>query len=157
MDKVLQELKDKIEINEAVHKYYYYIDHKMLDETLDLFLDDSIADFDVLGKLEGKAAMKGFFPDYFAGNTIFKFAFHMVHNGFVEVDGDTAKGYWQIEKANTIDGIGATWTFTTNRNIFERTGNVWKIKELREEVHALTPYREGWDRVGLIVPGFPRA
>lgn len=154
-EKRLALLEDKFTVLETMNRYEYYVDHKMLDELMDIFTEDAIGDYDIFGKLEGKEEVHGFFRDYMEGKTNFKFWFHMIHNGFVEIEGNTAKGFWQIEMANTFKDIGATWLFGTYNNEFVKMDNKWKLRNVNFKVHMLTPYREGWDRIGLTVPGYP--
>ena len=149
-------LEDKLAILETMNRYAYYIDHKMLDEVMDILTEDAVADYDVFGKLKGKEELREFFTNYMAGKTNFKFWFHMMHNGFVEIEGNTAKGFWQLEMASTFGDIGATWLFGTYNTKFVKMNNQWKLKEVNLKVHMLTPYREGWDRIGLAIPGYPR-
>jgi len=156
LQKRLALLEDKLAIYETMNRYEYYLDHKMLDEFLDLFTEDAVADYDLFGKIEGKESLRTFFKDYIGGKTHFKFWFHMIHNGFVDIEGNSANGFWQLEMANTFEDIGATWMLATYNNRFARMKNEWKLKEVNLVIHMLTPYREGWDRMGLIVPGYPR-
>jgi hypothetical protein len=61
--RALQRLVDKDEIVDLVHRYSYYVDHRMHDEVATLFTEDCVVDYGpgIAPPLRGRAAVRGMF------------------------------------------------------------------------------------------------
>jgi hypothetical protein len=86
----LEELSDRLEIQDLLVSYSHAIDFKNFDELDDVFTPDAFIDYTVFG------GPKGQFPEIkeFLQNTMpmFKSYFHLIATSKVTIDGDTATG-----------------------------------------------------------------
>ena len=75
------------------------------------------------------------------------FAYHILTNPFLEVDGDTAKGNWHLLWQGT-DGDGRElWLAGVYDDTFVRTPEGWKIKTLYMKCAYIGPRNEGWEKL----------
>jgi hypothetical protein len=100
----LQNVEDIQAIDRLQKIYGYYLDNRMINESIDLFSDhcESIEIGD-RGVFKGKVGVRRFFTGFMGtGKSILDLSgamgFHMMHQGVVTVDpgGKTAKGRWYI-------------------------------------------------------------
>lgn len=83
----LQEISDRIEIQELLVRYSIAIDSKRFDDLLPLFTEDAECDYGSLGSPRGPAAIAGLISSTLAGLDATQ---HLVGNSIVEIDGDSA-------------------------------------------------------------------
>ena len=127
-------------------KYERYYDKGQLEPLLELFHDECVVDYDVLGSIRGKAEMRKFLEEYFTGKTDIQDCFHMIVNPWVEINGNEAIGRFHFFGVYIFKDIGAVWLVGFYKNKFVKENGKWKIKELRWEAKYISPYSEGWEK-----------
>jgi hypothetical protein len=159
-DKV-RTLEDIEEIEKLQRIYGYYLDHRMADEIIDLFSDDTesvtIGAGVYLGKEGAKRVFKGM---YGGGHPPGGLGQHAIVQAVINVDSDgkTAKGRWRIVycMAVPIEGeIKALWGHGLYENEYIKEDGKWKIKKFQFFLTYRTPYEDGWVKapvVGLSPP-----
>lgn len=90
MKYTLQELSDKLELQELAYEYSEAIDQKQFDRLDEVFIPDAHIDYTALGGPEGNyAEIKKFLSETLP---MFDDYYHMVTNQTIKIDGDTATG-----------------------------------------------------------------
>ncbi|MCU1380295.1 MAG: hypothetical protein JWN29_3278 [Acidimicrobiales bacterium] len=88
--KSLEEISDRMEIQDLQVAYSHAIDFKNFDELDDVFTPDAHIDYTVFGGPKGSyAEIKKFLQDTMP---MFKSYFHMIATSKITIDGDTATG-----------------------------------------------------------------
>jgi hypothetical protein len=86
--KTLQELSDRLEIQDKITAYAYAVDFHRLDELDAIFTDDALLDFTASGGEKGDlTAIKAFFN---RALTMFEGHQHLMGNTAVTLEGDSA-------------------------------------------------------------------
>lgn len=57
----LERLIDKDEIIDLVHKYSYFVDHRLYDEVVELFTEDCVVDYGVAPPVRSRAGLRRMF------------------------------------------------------------------------------------------------
>jgi hypothetical protein len=133
--KSLEEISDRIELEELMVSYSHAIDFKNFDELDDVFTPDAFIDYTVFGGPAGK------YPEVkeFLQNTMpmFKSYYHMVSTSKIVVDGDTATGVTICHNPMVLAGAdGSDQVFVCGlwyRDKYVRTPQGWRISERVEE------------------------
>jgi ketosteroid isomerase-like protein len=131
----LQEISDRIEIQELLADYSHAIDHRDWDALDDVFTPDALIDYSEMGGSVGDLQKtKAFLAEAMANFASFQ---HMVATSKIIFDGDTAHGRTICHNPMVIDmGNGQTHVFFCGlwyRDTFVRTPSGWRIKERYEE------------------------
>jgi ketosteroid isomerase-like protein len=132
----LQEVSDRLEINELIARYSYALDSGDFDALDDLFTSDAVLDYTATGAIRGSLAeMKDFVRKAFA---MFEGTQHLTTQTTVRFsgDGDTAYGKSACHNPMVFGGdlkprmmIVGLWYVDT----FVRTPDGWRFKERVEE------------------------
>ena len=131
----LQEISDRMEIQELMVSYSHAVDSRDWDALDDVFTDDAIIDYTEMGGSRGdvvetKAFLKKAMPN-FAGFQ------HMVATSKVILNGDTADGRTICHNPMLLDkGNGEVHVFFCGlwyRDHFVRTPSGWRIQSRYEE------------------------
>ncbi|MEE3331589.1 MAG: nuclear transport factor 2 family protein [Myxococcota bacterium] len=86
----LQEISDRLEIQDLLVRYSHCIDTQNIDALDDIFTPDAFIDYSAFGGSTGDLEhTKAFLKKSLA---IFKSSQHMISNIMLEIDGDTATG-----------------------------------------------------------------
>ena len=133
--KSLEEISDRLELEELMVSYSHAIDFKNFDELDDVFTPDAFIDYTVFGGPAGK------YPEVkeFLQNTMpmFKSYYHMVSTSKIVVDGDTATGVTICHNPMVLAGAdGSDQVFVCGlwyRDKYVRTPQGWRISERVEE------------------------
>jgi hypothetical protein len=87
-------------IKKLKSKYAYCLDERDFDGLLDCFTDDCKVNYGPFGKYENKKELEKFFKvDYPPATT---FSVHMTQDPIIEINGDQAKGRWNMHAALTL-------------------------------------------------------
>ena len=79
-----------------------------------------------------------------ASRTRIPFAYHLLANPIIDVDGDSASGEWHIMFFATDAGGNELWSAGVYKDRFTRTASGWKIQSVTVR-HAFSGhYRDGW-------------
>lgn len=132
----LQELSDRLEINDVLVRYCHAIDSKQFDELDEVFAPDASIDYTTFGGPRGSLAeVKAFLADGLGGYPAYQ---HLIANSAVELHGDTATGRTMCHNPMVMppgDGpehllIVGLWYV----DAFARTGAGWRITARSEEL-----------------------
>ncbi len=120
-------------------------DPEVLESLLQHFTEDARVDFG-MGEgsaFRGKDALRVFFGQV-VGAAV-SFSMHMLHNSFIEIDGDRATGSWYFEAPTTNSATGeAQWMAGRYVEEYVRQGGTWKFDSIKTEWNYIAPYGEGW-------------
>jgi hypothetical protein len=143
--KTLQELSDRLEIQDLLVDYCYAVDKHRWDDLDAIFTPDAVLDFTATGGERGDlVSIKAFFEralNLFAGHQ------HLVATSKVEIDGDTASSrtichnpmWFNQDGAEQVMYVGL-WYHDT----FVRTPDGWRISKRVQEkgyLHGLPSAR----------------
>jgi hypothetical protein len=133
--KSLEEISDRLDIQELMVSYSHAIDFKNFDELDDVFTPDAFNDYTAFGGPAGK------YPEVkeFLQNTMpmFKSYYHMVSTSKVVLDGDAATGVTICHNPMVLAGkddsdqvfVCGLWY----HDKYVRTPQGWRISERIEE------------------------
>jgi hypothetical protein len=130
----LQEISDRIEIQDLVTAYSHAIDTRDWDALDDVFTPDAFVDYSAMGGSAGDvAATKAFLAQAMPMFASFQ---HMVATTRVVLDGDTATGRTICHNPMVVEHAGDTTVFFCGlwyHDRFVRTPSGWRIAERIEE------------------------
>jgi hypothetical protein len=131
----LQEISDRLEIQDLLASYSYAIDMRDWDGLDDVFTPDAVIDYTEMGGSRGDlAATKEFLRTVLPTFAGFQ---HMVATSKLKIDGDTAEGRTICHNPMVLDkGNGQTHVFFCGlwyRDQFVRTADGWRISSRHEE------------------------
>jgi hypothetical protein len=139
----LEEIADRLEIQDLLVTYSHAIDFKNFDELDDVFTPDAYIDYTVFGGPSGsypevKAFLETTMP-------MFSRYYHMISTSKIEIDGDTATGVTICHNPMVMgDGDDET-IFVCGlwyRDKYVRTPQGWRISERVEE----KTYMRNWPK-----------
>ena len=119
------------------------------DAIADMFVDDGHWELTAWAVAKGKAQIRDTFNKWTAD---IPFAVHMASNPFLEVDGDMAKGRWNLLALSTHVGKDRysgedIMSLCLYDDQFVRHGGRWLFKSLHAEVIIQGPFRgEDWTK-----------
>lgn len=131
----LQELSDRMEIQDLLVEYCHAIDTRRWDALDEVFTADAVIDYTEMGGPSGTLAeTKVFLAEAMAGFAGFQ---HMIATSKVTLDGDTAIGKTICHNPMLVTGDdGRTQVFLCGLwyvDVFLRTAEGWRIQSRREE------------------------
>jgi hypothetical protein len=131
----LQEVSDRLEIQDLLVAYSHAIDTQNWEGLDDVFTEDAFIDYSAMGGSAGNLKeTKEFLSGVMPGFTSY---YHMVATSKVEINGDTARGRTICHNPMVITKAdGETDVFFCGgwyRDVFVRTPAGWRIKERVEE------------------------
>lgn len=132
----LQEISDRLEIQELVARYSYALDSRDFDALDDLFTPDAILDYRATGAIRGSLAeMKAFVTDAF---TMFDATQHLTTQTMLrfDADGNTAYGKSACHNPMVFGGDNKPKMMVLGLwyvDKFVRTPDGWRFQERTEE------------------------
>lgn len=147
--KRIQVLEDIEAIKRLKASYCYLVDAAIAgdsskwDELLAHFTDDAWADFELLGRYEGRENVGKLFKEIVA--SLLSYSAHMVSNPIIQVDGDEARGRWYVHvpltgKAENMAG----WLQGRYDEEYAKVNGEWKWRSITATFDFITPYDQGW-------------
>ena len=135
-------LEDIEAIKALKASYCFLTDDGEVDRLAELFTADAVWDGGVIGRFEGRAAIREFFVDL---PKLISFALHLVMNPRIEVHGDRATGQWYLVEPNTTAGREmAVWGAGRYDEEYVRVDGQWKFQRVVLEPVFWTPFDKGW-------------
>ena len=134
----IRHLEDLAAIQALKYSYAMAVDRGVADPSqasvaaiVELFTDDTLANYGQFGTYHGREALTGFFRDMLP--SIASWTRHYMHDPVLELDGDTATGRWYavaqvVMKANP--GAGPQPMYVTYEDRYRRTDAGWKLAEM---------------------------
>ena len=143
--KSLEEISDRLEIQDLMVAYSHAIDFKNFDELDDVFTPDAFIDYTVFGGPKGPyPEVKQFLKDQMP---IFSSYYHMISTSKIELEGDTATGVTVCHNPMVLPGKDESETVFVcglwYHDKFVRTADGWRIKERIEEKTYVKDMPEG--------------
>ena len=143
--KSLEEISDRLEIQDLMVAYSHAIDFKNFDELDDVFTPDAFIDYTVFGGPKGPyPEVKQFLKDQMP---MFSSYYHMISTSKIELHGDTATGVTVCHNPMVLSGKdGAETVFVCGlwyHDKFVRIADGWRIKERIEEKTYVKDMPEG--------------
>jgi len=145
----LQEISDRLEIQDLLARYSFAIDERDWDALDRVFTADAWVDYTAAGGVKGSyPEIKAWLPEALARFPMFQ---HMVATTRLEIAGDTARSrtilfnpmtYRAADGQDTVFFIGLWY-----RDRFARTADGWRIVERVEEM--------GWTHNAPAMPPVP--
>jgi len=115
-----------------------------------LFAEEAIWDGGVLGRYEGRQAIREFFSN---ASSVMPFAIHHITNPEIEIDasGDRATGRWRLWQP-CIHAVGeqALWMAGSYRDRYRREGDGWVFEDVLINLEMLSPYEAGWSAARMV-------
>jgi len=96
-----------------------------------------------LGRCEGRASI----TERFLAPTL-DFAFHLFVKPRIEVDGDEARGTWDILAPCTVPGGRPYWMAGVEHDRYERVDGVWLHAYMKLDMTFMAPYDRSWSPSG---------
>lgn len=131
----LQQISDRIEIEDLIWHYSDIIDRKAFDELRTVFTEDAFIDYSVFGGSKGN--LEDTIEFLHGAMGAFPYTQHLNANMQVKLDGDTAKGHimcFNPQEMATSDGKTDTWMLGLWYNdVYQRTASGWRIKDRVEQ------------------------
>ena len=146
----IRKLEDIEEIKSLQARYGYFIDTGQMEKVADLFVDNFIAEYDILGTCTTRAELVDFLKGAGEGAAMMR---HQMMMPLIEVDGDKAKGTWYLFGPFTTimpHGEVANWIQGKYENDYVRVGGKWKFSHLRFKFSFNSPYEDGWVKTPLM-------
>ena len=143
--KSLEEISDRLEIQDLMVAYSHAIDFKNFDELDDVFTPDAFIDYTVFGGPKGPyPEVKQFLKDQMP---MFSSYYHMISTSKIELNGDTATGVTVCHNPMVLPAKdGSETVFVCGlwyHDKFVRTADGWRIKERIEEKTYVKDMPEG--------------
>lgn len=147
----VRELRDREAIRDLTGNYMQAMHDARWEDVVDCFADDASYDHGMLGFLQSKADIQAFYTEFMpqfeqAGG----WAFDMLSNPVIEVDGDRAEARWfLLTLLIDPDTQDAAWNIATLEYQYVRRDGVWKFHRNRcITEHQLVDYARGWGKRG---------
>jgi len=148
IERRLRRLEDLEAIRQLKHRYAAYCDDGYDAERLaPLFVEDAVWNGGVLGRFEGREAIRRFFVSC---SKLVPFAIHQVTNELLEIDGDRATGRWYLwEPIVFAKGDQALWMAARYDDRYRRVHGTWLFETVTIELRLLSPYEQGFAKVRI--------
>ncbi len=147
----VRRLSDTEAVKKLTAEYMQAMHDARWDDALACFSDRAQYDHGLLGNLADKSAIRHFYTEHMpkfdeAGG----WAFDMLTNPVISVDGDTAEGRWFLfTLLIDPDSKEAAWNIATLEYIYTREADGWKFLRNRcITEHQSVPYATGWGKSG---------
>jgi len=144
-DELVQHIQKQEDI-EAIKKlkarYCLYVDTGEPDKVADLFVEHAVWDGGVVGRYEGREAIRAFMRNL---PQLLSFALHYVMNPLIEVRGDRATGQWYLlEPCTMVKGNQAVWGTARYEDHCVKVNGEWKFQQVKLIPVFWTPFDQGW-------------
>ena len=106
-----------------------------------LFTTDAVWDGDALGVCTGRDAIR----ERMATPTL-HFSRHYFVNPDIAVDGDRARGRWELLAPCTSRDDQPMWMAGVEDDLYERVDGTWLHTRMQLAVHFFAPHERGWAR-----------
>ena len=111
------------------------------DIIVPLFADEGLWHSDSQGSASGHKAIRKAWENF---SRAMPFAFHMISNPKIEVDGDHATAKWHLLVRSTDANGQEMWAAGIYEDEYMRTPAGWRIQKTHPRLVFLGPYAKGW-------------
>jgi hypothetical protein len=110
------------------------------DQLAALFTEDAVWEGGgALGRCEGRAAIRERFRE-----PTLQYAWHFFVKPEIRVDGDRAKGTWDVLAMMTTKEGRAMWMIGVEHDEYARVGGRWLHTRMQLESQLMAPHDRGW-------------
>jgi hypothetical protein len=130
----LQEISDRLEIQELLIRYSHGVDTHDWDGWESVFTEDAVIDYTEMGGPRGSVKETRAFLE--STMPMFSSTQHMLGNTVLEIDGDQARARTICHNPMVLDRDGQPHIFVCGlwyRDLLVRTPDGWRIKDRYEE------------------------
>ena len=113
----------------------------LADAIAALFTADAVWDGGAMGVCTGRDAIRA----RMAAPTL-HFSRHYFVNPDIAVDGDRARGRWELLAPCTSRDDQPMWMAGVEEDAYERVGRLWLHSRMQLAVHFFAPHERGWAR-----------
>jgi hypothetical protein len=106
-----------------------------------LFTEDAVWEGGALGTCTGRDAIRA----RMATPTL-HFSRHYFVNPDIHVDGDRARGRWELLAPCTSNDDQPMWMAGVEEDLYERVDGIWLHARMQLQVHFFAPHQRGWAR-----------
>ena len=151
----LQRQEDLEAIRRLKHYHYCHCvdravagDPRAIEETVDRFTDDIVADFTGFPLAEGKAAVTAFYAQ--GVPSILSYSQHHVFNEVIDIDGDHATGLWYVHcpvnftDASPVGKVAPGLVMGRYEEEYVRRDGVWKWRKIVALLDVVAPGDTPW-------------
>ena len=141
------ELEDREAVRQLTAQYMQAMHDARWEDAVACFADDASYDHGLLGFLRGKDDIRHFYTEFMpAFEEAGGWAFDVLADPVIEVDGDRAEGRWfLLTLLIDPDKQEPAWSIATLEYEYVRRGDGWKFHRNRcIHEHLLAPYAKGW-------------
>ncbi len=111
-----------------------------IEKIVAVFAQDGVWDGGVYGRREGREALR----DYYQHNPEVPFAFHLLTNPIIEVNGDYATGNWHLLISLTQADQSSVLIGGVFDDEYTRTAEGWRIKRSRFSLALHSAHQGSW-------------
>lgn len=149
LEERIQRLEDIEALKQLKSSYAQYCDDDYDAAHLaPLFTEDAIWDAGVLGRFEGRDAIRTFFA---GASKVMPFAIHHVTNPVLDIAGDRATGRWYLwQPCVHATGEQALWMAGRYDDEYRRDDAEWRFARVNLELKMLSPYETGWSKARMV-------
>ena len=138
---VLQQLVDREEIRDLVHRYCWAVDRGTLPEVMTLFHDPCDLVLVPGKRYTGRAAVQKWYDGYMQNRmAVLR---HLIHNQVMTIEGDTATSKSYFDAVGELKGESIV-VAGFYEDTLRRMGGRWKFTEKVIRLDFLVPLQEGW-------------
>ena len=137
----LQQLSDRVEIQDLLVRYTRAIDGKDWNLLDTCFTPDAHLDY------KSSGGVAGHYPEVRAwlakALALFPVTVHAISNSHIELDGDRATGRCYLDLRATRDGVSMMGS-GYYEDVYVRTADGWKFRSRKLNMRFFAPLLEGW-------------
>lgn len=138
---LLQELLDREQIRDLVHRYCWAVDKGELADVMALFHDPCLLILAPGKRYEGRPAVLRWYDVYMRNRM--EVLRHLIHNQVITLDGDTATSKSYFDAVGDLKGESITVAGYYEDKLL-RVHSDWKFTEKVIRLDFLVPINEGW-------------
>jgi len=146
-----RELEDREAIRELTARYMQAMHDARWEDAVACFSEQATYDHGHLGELRSKADLRTFYTEFMpAFESAGGWAFDLLADPVIEVDGDRAEGRWfLLTLLIDPDTQEPAWSMATLEYEYRRETEGWRFYRNRcIHEHMLSPYSKGWGPAG---------
>jgi hypothetical protein len=154
LEQRINALNDEDAVRNLQHAYGYYVDRKMWDDVVDLFVNDAAVVITGVGTFPGRAGVRramermgpaGLKHGELNDRPLFDTIVQVLPGGREA----TSRGI-ELGMLGDADKGAAHWELTVFHNRFVKENGLWKLKELRLHPLMQADYSKGWGVGGVL-------
>ena len=140
-DRRVEELLDREQVRDLVHRYCWAVDRGTLEEVMELFHNECNLALVPGKRYIGREATHTWYSVYMQNRM--EVLRHLIHNQVISVNGDTATSKSYFDAVGDLKGESITVAGFYEDTLLRVKGK-WKFTEKIIKLDFLVPLQEGW-------------